>query len=54
MGGPWSRRQSPFIFKRKGALRPVPIRAKLENKDEVRGIVKQWEIPKEEWPEKVK
>ena len=44
----------PYILKRKGALRPVPIRAKLENKEEVRGILKQLEIPKDEWPEKVK
>ncbi len=44
----------PYILKRKGALRPVPVRDKLENKNEVRGILKQLEIPKEDWPEKVK
>lgn len=44
----------PYILKRPGARRPVPVRDRLENKNECRGILKQLEIPKEAWPEKLK
>lgn len=44
----------PYILKREGAKRPIPVRDKLENRFEVQGILKQLEIPKANWPEKVK
>ena len=44
----------PYILKRQGARRPVPVRDQLENRFEVQGILKQLEIPRDSWPEKVK
>lgn len=44
----------PYILKRPGARRPVPVRDKLESRADVQGILKQLEIPRDEWPEKVK
>ena len=43
----------PHILKRDGD-RPVPIRARLENRFEVQSILKQLGIPRSAWPEKVK
>lgn len=42
------------ILMRKPGYRTVPIRAKIQNRDEARGILRQMEIPKEEWPENLK
>lgn len=39
----------PFLFKTVG-WRPVPVRNKLQNPNEIRGILKQLEIPRTEWP----
>jgi hypothetical protein len=44
----------PYILRRRGARRPVPVRDQLENRFEVQGILKQLEIPRDSWPEKVK
>ena len=41
------------ILKREGE-RPVPVRARLENRFEVQSILKQLGIPRSAWPEKVK
>jgi hypothetical protein len=43
----------PHILKRE-AERPVPVRARLENRFEVQSILKQLGIPRTAWPEKVK
>ncbi len=43
----------PHILKREGE-RPVPVRARLENRFEVQAILKQLSIPRSAWPEKVK
>ena len=43
----------PFLLKKLGQ-RSVPIRDKLENRFEVQGVLKQLEIPRTEWPEKLK
>jgi hypothetical protein len=43
----------PQILKRE-AERPVPVRARLENRFEVQSILKQLGIPRTAWPEKVK
>jgi len=50
-GGPGA--NHPHILKRQGD-RPVPIRARLENRFEVQSILKQLGIPRTAWPEKVK
>ncbi len=39
----------PFVLKKPGK-RPVPVRHKLQNPNEIRGILKQLEIPKSAWP----
>lgn len=39
----------PHLLKKAGK-RPVPVRGKLQNPDEIRGILKQLEIPRAEWP----
>ncbi len=44
----------PYILKRSGARRPVPVRNQLENRFEVQGILKQLGIPREAWPENVR
>lgn len=44
----------PFLLRRAGAPRRVPVRDKLENRAEVQGILKQLQVPREAWPEKVK
>jgi hypothetical protein len=46
--------EHPYILKRPRARRPVPVRDRLENRFEVQGILKQLEIPREDWPEKVR
>lgn len=46
--------EHPIILKRPGARRPVPVRARLENRFEVQAILKQLGIPREDWPEKVR
>ena len=46
--------EHPFILKRPGARRPIPVRARLENRFEVQSILKQLDIPRQDWPEKVK
>jgi len=38
----------------KPGKRTVPIRDRLENADEVRAVLKQLEIPRADWPEKLK
>lgn len=43
----------PFVMKKLGH-RPVPIRAKLTNMNEARDILKQLEIPREQWPDALK
>ncbi len=43
----------PYILKREGD-RPVPVRARLDNRFEVQAILKQLGIPRSAWPEKVK
>lgn len=43
----------PFILKKSGC-RNVPVRDKLENRFEAQGLLKQLEIPRAEWPEKLK
>jgi hypothetical protein len=43
----------PYILKKPGA-RPVPVRDKLENKFEAQGILKQLQIPRADWPEKLR
>ena len=50
--GPGS--EHPFILKKPGAVRPVPVRDRLENRFEVQAILKQLGIPREEWPAKVR
>jgi hypothetical protein len=44
----------PFVLKKPGALRPIPIRDRLENRFEVQAILKQLEIPRSDWPEKAR
>ncbi len=39
----------PYLLKKAGK-RPVPVRHKLQNPNEIRGILKQLEIPRAEWP----
>lgn len=39
----------PHVMKKAGH-RPVPIRHKLQNPQEVKGILQQMEIPKSAWP----
>lgn len=39
----------PFLLKKLGK-RPVPVRNKLQNPNEIRAILKQLEIPRTEWP----
>ena len=43
----------PQILKREGS-RPVPVRARLDNRFEVQSILKQLGIPRSAWPGKVK
>jgi hypothetical protein len=42
----------PHVLKREGS-RPVPVRARLDNRFEVQSILKQLDIPRSAWPEKV-
>lgn len=46
--------EHPFILKRPGAPRPVPVRDRLENGFEVQAILKQLGIPREDWPAKAR
>lgn len=39
----------PFLLKKSGK-RPVPVRNKLQNPNEIRAILKQLEIPRSDWP----
>lgn len=39
----------PHLLKKPGC-RPVPVRAKLQNPNEIRAILKQLMIPRAEWP----
>jgi len=39
----------PYLLKKAGK-RPVPIRNKLQNPNEIRGILKQLDIPRVQWP----
>ncbi len=39
----------PYLLKKSGKP-PVPVRHKLQNPNEIRGILKQLEIPRGEWP----
>jgi hypothetical protein len=39
----------PFLLKKSGK-RPVPVRNKLQNPNEIRAILKQLEIPRADWP----
>lgn len=43
----------PYVMKKAG-LRPVPIRSKLTNHTEVRDILKQLKIPRDQWPDFLK
>jgi hypothetical protein len=43
----------PHILKREGD-RPVPVRARLDNRFEVQSGLKQLGVPRTAWPEKVK
>jgi hypothetical protein len=43
----------PHILKREGE-RPVPVRARLENRYEVQAILKQLSIPRRDRPDKVR
>ena len=43
----------PFLMKKAGE-RTVPIRAKLQNPNEARSILKQMGIPRDQWPENLK
>lgn len=43
----------PHVLKREGD-RPVPLRARLDNRFEVQSILKQLGIPRAAWPDKVK
>lgn len=39
----------PYLLKKAGK-RPVPVREKLQNPNEIMAILKQLEIPKRDWP----
>ena len=39
----------PYLLKKSGK-RPVPVRHKLQNPNEIRAILKQREIPRADWP----
>ena len=39
----------PYLLKKVGK-RPVPVRHKLQNPNEIRAILKQLEIPRSDWP----
>lgn len=43
----------PILMKKAGE-RSVPIRAKIHNRDEAKGILKQMGVPKKDWPENLK
>lgn len=38
----------------KAGKRPVPVRGRLENPNEIRKILGQLDIPRADWPEKLK
>ena len=42
------------IRMQKSGERTVPIRAKIANRDEAKGILKKMGIPRSEWPENLK
>lgn len=44
----------PFILKRPGARRPIPVRDRIENRKEAQGILRQLGIPRDRWSEKCK
>lgn len=39
----------PYLLKKDGK-RPVPIRHKLQNPNEIRAICRQLDLPRDEWP----
>jgi hypothetical protein len=39
------------IRMQKAGYRTVPIRKKIQNREEAKGILKQMDIPKKDWPE---
>lgn len=43
----------PHVLARPGS-RPVPVRDKIQNPNEVRALLKQLDIPRAEWPAKVR
>jgi hypothetical protein len=43
----------PFVMKKTG-MRSVPIRSKIQNPNEARSILKQMEIPRDDWPQNLK
>jgi len=43
----------PYVLTKPGC-RPVPVRDKLQNPNEVRGLLKELGIPRVEWPAKVR
>jgi len=50
--GPGSKH--PYILKKPGSRRNVPVRDKLPNRFEAQDILKELGIPRAEWPEKLK